>query len=229
MAGAVERQSFYLVVPVTAALFALESTALRLGIIGLVGGALLGCAWGVLLGRLVARIQRNGRWHGHAANVTVFVAIVASGLLLGGGVMYGLLMAAAITAPPEVLSAMMRPTIPYFIVVNTLMEWFVVPAALFSNWHNAKRRPLIVIASALYFTMRVWTYSAYASQRLEISGRPLSPEDIEWFRRTLSVDYRGVLNALTQVFLLWAAFIPALSAEASGGSRASRTLRVNTG
>jgi hypothetical protein len=221
------RQPFYFVVPVTTALFAMESTALHLGILGAVGGAVLGFVWSVLLGCSVARIQQNGDCRVHSANATVFVAIIACGLLLGGGVMYGLLMTAAADAPPNVLSAMMQPTIPYFIVVNTLMEWLVVPAMLFSNWHSAARRPSLLIASALYITMRVWTYSTYASQRLEISGRPLSPEDIDWFRRTLSVDYRGVLNALAQVFLLRAAFIPACSTERSGGG--ARVIRVNHG
>jgi hypothetical protein len=224
----VSRQPFYLVVPVTAALFALESTALHLGILGAIGGAVLGFAWSVLLGCSVARIQQNRGWRVNSANATVFVAIIACGLLLGGGVMYGLLMRAAADAPPNVLFAMMQPTIPYFIVVNTLMEWLIVPAMLFANWHSAGRRPLLLIASALYITMRVWTYSMYAAQRLEISGRPLSPEDIDWFRKTLSMDYRGVLNGLTQVFLLWAAFSPVCSAEQSGRDRA-RVLRVNHG
>jgi hypothetical protein len=55
MAGALDHQAFYLIVPVTAALFALESTALRLGSIGLVGGLVLGVIWSVLLGGLVVK------------------------------------------------------------------------------------------------------------------------------------------------------------------------------
>jgi hypothetical protein len=60
----------------------------------------------------------------------------------------------------------------------------------------------------------VWIYTTYAEMRLEISTHPLSPADVEWFKETLRNDYRGVLNIITQVAFILAAFIPARRVEA---------------
>jgi hypothetical protein len=71
--------------------------------------------------------------------------------------------------------------------------------------------------------MRAWTYAVYASERYALAGRPLSVEDIEWFRSTLAVDYRAALVALTHVFFLWAAFVPAsIDARLDDGLRGRR-------
>ena len=56
--------------------------------------------------------------------------------------------------------------------------------------------------------MRAWTYLTYAPMRLEIASRPLSPEDIEWYQRTLGVDYRVALNAAFHLCVVLAALAP---------------------
>jgi hypothetical protein len=146
-----DRRPFVLVVPVASAIFALGIAALRLGKPAVAGGAVVGAAWSAVIGVAVARLQGRARWRAHVSNLPVFTAVMATGLLLGGGLMYGLLMTAALDAPVAILSAMMQPTIPYFIVLNTLMEWLIVPAAVFANWHSLRRRPPIVLAAAFYY------------------------------------------------------------------------------
>jgi hypothetical protein len=200
-------------VPATAVVAGLASTALHLGLAGIVGGLILGAVWTSLLGLITAQVQARERWRTWAANAPVFAGIVASGVMVGGGLMYGLLMNAAAGASPEVLSAMMQPTIPFFIVLNTPLEWLVVPGALFSNWHVPSRRRLLVVAAAVYYVMRVWTYLFYAGTRMEIAAAPLSAEALGWFLRTMNVDYRGVLNAVVHALFIAAAFVPASSSE----------------
>jgi hypothetical protein len=201
---------YLVVVPATAIVVALASAGLRLGTTGIVGGALLGLVWSTVLGVSIERLLEREQWNRQMANGSVFLGIVASGVMLGGGLMYVLLMDAATAAPSAVLSAMMQPTIPFFILLNTPLELLIVPGAAFSNWRNDRRRPLIVIAAAAYYVMRVWTYLYYAPQRVEIASRPLLPGDIDWFHRTLTGDYRPVLVAVVHLAFTAAALVPAL-------------------
>jgi len=109
---------------------------------------------------------------------------------------------------------LMQPTVPYYIVVNTLMEALIIPLVVFLNWDVPKRSALILIAVFAYFVMRVWTYITYGEMRLEISTHPLSTADVEWFKATLKNDYRGVLNIIMQVAFMLAAFVPARRVQA---------------
>lgn len=226
--GARRRLGPYLVaVPVTAITFSLASLALRLGAPGIVGGAVVGFVWSLSLGSVARRLGRRGSWRPRLADAPVFLAVIASGLLIGGGLMYGLLIEAALREPSTTnatLSALMRPAVPYFIAVNTLMEVLVIPLAVYWNWHVPKRRTLVVIAVTAYFAMRVWSYLTYAPARLDISTRTLSAAEAEWFKETLKADYRGVLNVITHVAFILAAFVPPRAAEgrAAGAPGISR-------
>jgi large-conductance mechanosensitive channel len=146
------------------------------------------------------------------ANTPVFLSIIALGLMSGAGIMYMLMMDAALNTPSityATLSALMQPAVPFYIVINSLMELLIVPFAVFMNWSAAnKRRTFILIAVALYFVIRVWTYLIYAETRLEISEQALTAADVEWFRRTLATDYRVVLELISQGFFVLAAFVP---------------------
>ena len=186
--------------------------ALQLGALGVVGGAVIGLVWSVVLGFIAGKLGQRDSWKPYLANAPVFLAIIATGLLIGGGLMYGFLMNAALGEPSTTyatLSALMQPTVPYYIVVNTLMEALIVPLVVFLNWHIPIRRALILIAVLVYFVMRMWTYIIFAELRLEISTHPLPTADVEWFKETMRNDYRGVLNVITQVAFILAAFVPA--------------------
>src|SRR5215207_3375125 len=216
--GGRERFGPYLVaVAVTTIIFSLASLALQLGAPGVIGGAVVGFAWSLSLGFIAGRLGRRERWRPRLADAPVLPAVTASGLLIGGGLMYGLLMDAALREPSTTyatLSALVRSAVRYFIAVNTLMEVFVIPLAVFWNWHIPRRRALVVIAVTAYFVLRVWTYLTYAPTRLDISTRPLSAAEAAWFKETLKTDYRGVLNVVTHAALTLTAFVPPRGAEA---------------
>jgi hypothetical protein len=198
---------YLITVPATSLIVALGSTGLALGTAGIVGGATLGLIWSVVLGNVIEHLLRRPYWTRPLANGSVFLAIVASGLMLGGGMMYGLLMRAAAVAPAEVLSAMMQPTIPFFIILNTPLELVVVPCAIFANWQNHARKRLILIAAASFYALRIWSYLVYVPNRMAIASRPLSPTDLEWFQRSMEVDYRAPLLAVVFVGFTIAAFV----------------------
>lgn len=76
----------------------------------------------------------------------------------------------------------MKPAVPYYILINCLMESLIVPFASFLNWDAApKRRTFILIGVVLYFVIRVWTYLVYAETRLEVSEQSLTAADVAWF------------------------------------------------
>jgi hypothetical protein len=149
------------------------------------------------------------------------VGILASGVMLGGGMMYGLLMRAAAIAPAEVLFAMMQPTIPFFIVLKTPLELLVVPASIFATWQNGMRRRLILSAAASFYASRIWSYLLYVPMRMEIASRPLSGRDLEWFQRSMQVDYRFILVAIVFVVFTVTAFVSDSSAAAAHQKSAS--------
>jgi hypothetical protein len=98
--------------------------------------------------------------------------------------------------------------VPYYIVINSLMELVIVPFAIFSNWRSdPKRKSYVIIGVLLYFATRVWTYAVFAETRLAISDRTLSDADVEWFKQTLATDYRIYLELVTQGFFILAAFV----------------------
>jgi hypothetical membrane protein len=59
--------------------------------------------------------------------------------------------------------------------------------------------------------MRIWTYLVFAETRLDITQHTLSQADVDWFKRTLAADFRVVLNNVTYVCFLLAAFLPVRS------------------
>ena len=88
---------------------------------GILLGALLGVLWALLLGVIAQRAARRGAWPTRLANAPLFLGIIASGLMIGGGFMYGAMMAGALADPSltgSVLSALMQPAVPFFIALE---------------------------------------------------------------------------------------------------------------
>jgi hypothetical protein len=186
---------------------------LQFGYLGIIGFASVGFLWALILGFIAKRlIIRREAWIGLLANAPLFLDIIATGLLMGGGFIYIFMMNAALNEPSTtyaVLSALMKPAVSYYIVLNSLMELLIIPFVVFLNWNtNPKRRTYIIIGVVSYFVMRVWTYLVFATTRLEISERTLSAADVAWFKQTLATDYRVILILITQAFFILAAFIP---------------------
>jgi MFS family permease len=191
--------------------------------LGIVAGMVIGALWAVGLGFIAQRLARREEWRVRLANSSLLLSIIVIGLTIGGGLMYAFMMKRALNEPSltyTVLSALMQPAVPYYIILNTSMELFLVTLLVFWNWNtDPKRRALILIGVFAYFVMRIWTYLVFAETRLEISQRPLTVADVEWFKETLASDFRLVLNDITYMCFLLAAFFPVRS----NGSETERT------
>jgi hypothetical protein len=202
-------------VPFAVIIFGFYGTFLPFGLLGIAGFAVVGLLWGLFLGLIANRLMRREVWRDRLANATILVSIIATGLLAGGGFMYTFMMFAAVEEPSTtyaILSALMQPAVPYYVVINSLLELFVMLFVVFFNWRvDGKRRTFSLTGVGLYLVMRIWTYLVYAETRLAISTQALSMADVEWFRRTLATDYRPVLELVTQAFFILAALVPAHS------------------
>jgi hypothetical protein len=126
--------------------------------------------------------------------------------------MYEFMMRAAVEEPSTtyaILSALMQPAVPYYIIINSLLELFIMLLVVFFNWDvDRRRRTFSLIGVGLYLVMRIWTYLVYAETRLDISTQTLSAADVEWFKRTLATDFRPILELIAQGFFILAALVP---------------------
>jgi hypothetical protein len=204
----------YLVaVPFLMIIFAFYGTFLPFGPLGLLGMALVGLLWALTLGFAANGLAHRDAWRAHLANAPLLLGIVATGLMIGGGIMYGAMMKAALGEPSTtyaVLSALMQPAVPFYIVLNTAMELLLVPLLVFWNWDTSPRRKALVLIGVIaYLAMRIWTYLVFAETRLDISQHTLSAADVAWFEQTLATDFRIVLNLTTFTCFLLAAFVAA--------------------
>jgi hypothetical protein len=192
-----------------------EALSLRsagMGAAGLLAGAVAGLLWALLIGLIVKRIGARPHRRARAEDLLVFCGVICAAFLCCGGVMMILLMGAALNEPTtthQTLSAMMAPTLPYYIVGNSTMELLIVPATIFLSWRAGRRRTLLVSAALVYFVSRVWTYLVYAQRRTETATGALSAEDVHWYKATLIVDYRVVLLGAVLALFAAAAFLPA--------------------
>ena len=215
---------FLIVVPATTVLGLLES-ALFGSVAAALVGAVVGLGWGLLLGFIATRLSRRESRRPTLANAAMFLAVLASGMLSGGSLLYLMLSSAGLSAPSTTFTLVHPPfggRFDLFIMTfNTLLEWLLIPAALFLNWRIPKRRTLIVIAAVIYYAMRVWTYIYFVPIIFEFGamspGAPISAEDVERFRVWVNLSWvRGAIDISTYLLILLAAFIPASS---SGNSR----------
>lgn len=202
-------------VPFAVIIFGFYGAFLPFGILGIAGFAVVGLLWALFLGSIANRLMRRETWRVWLANASVFLSIIAIGLLAGGGFMYSFMMLAAVEEPSTtyaILSALMQPAVPYYVVINSLLELFVMLFVVFFNWRvDGKRRTFSLIGVGLYLAMRLWTYLVYAETRLDISTHTLSAADVEWFKRTLATDYRPILELVAQAFFILAALEPVRS------------------
>jgi MFS family permease len=209
------KSSPYLVAaPFTVIVYGLSAVSSGLGAVALLAGAIVGLAWALVVGRVARRIGRREQVRAKVEDALVFGGVVATAFLMCGGIMMILLMGAALNEPStsyQTLSAMMAPTLPYFIIANNVLELIVAPSVVFVGWRPGRRRTLLLAAVAGFFVVRIWTYLVYAERRTQTATGPLSADDVQWYKDTLVVDYRPVLLGLILVLFLMAAFLPAHS------------------
>jgi hypothetical protein len=112
---------------------------LPFGFAAILVGALLGVLWALLLGVIAERAARREGWRTGLANGPLCLGIVATGLMTGGGYMYGAMMIGALAEPSltsAVLSALMRPAVPF---LNSSMELVIVSLIVCWNWAAPRR------------------------------------------------------------------------------------------
>src|SRR5262245_49131894 len=161
-----EFSPYLVATPLVTLMFAFYGRVMPFGALGYVGGALAGFVWSLVAGVV-------GSWRGHDAALAPLradaglFACVIHALWHGGSaaldrlLFWSVLREASTTY--AVLSALMRPTVPFFIALNSAMEVLFVPLVVFLNWNTeARRRWIIVIAAGIYVVHRAWTYLVYA-------------------------------------------------------------------
>lgn len=201
--------AYFVASPLVTINFALYGRVIKKGPSVYLACAAGGLLWSILVGLSAGWLQyRTGSV---SSDVVLFCCIVDSGVLAGSGLLYERVFGSALLEPSltnGVLSAMMRPTVPYYITLNSAMEILFVPLVIFLNWDVAPTRRWIIVASAIvYLLQRVWTYLVYAERRLATGTAPLSSEAIAWFKRTLATDRRTVLNLAVLALFTVAAFL----------------------
>lgn len=136
-----------------------------------------------------------------------------------GGLMALLVLAGALDSPSltgETLLLLFLPTIPFYVVTNSLLELLIVPGLLYLGWRAGPRRALLVAAAGLYFLLRVWTYSTFVPARLGFAEAshanvPLTAAERQRAHQELMVDDPRWIPLLVMFgILLLAAHLPRL-------------------
>jgi hypothetical protein len=188
-------------------LFALYGNLMPFGIWGYLLGACLGVAWGSVLLLIVRRIARSGVGRS-LADATLLIAMAGLVAVASAGTLYMLVFGAILgeeSTTYAVLSAMMGPTVPFFIVLNGALEMLVMPLVMALNLATSRHGILVGLAALIYWLMRAWTYAVFAEPRVTMSTATLSDADMAWFRDTIATDQRVYMVALAALLLLAAA------------------------
>ncbi|AVT29536.1 hypothetical protein C6361_08540 [Plantactinospora sp. BC1] len=177
---------------------------------------LVALGWGVGIGLLATWLRGRATLAAWLEDGLVALGVVTMALFAFGGAAGLLMLDAALESPTltgQTLVLMFLPSIPVAILGNVPTELVVIPMLLVLGWRPGRRRILIVVAAALYFVHRVWTYLVFSSARLDFaeterSTTPLTEAERERLGSALHVDDpRWILNlVIFAVFLLAAHF-----------------------
>jgi hypothetical protein len=121
---------------------------------------------------------------------------------------------------PQLVPDLLRPPlgtayVGFFIGLNSLCEWVLLPAAVLLNWRIGRRRWWVLAGATLFYGFRVWTYLYFGPRILDLvanapAGAP-TPEYLDQLREWLSLNWFR-FEGLAGIVFLVAAFIPALPA-----------------
>ena len=209
---------FLVVVPALVVVGALGFSTLGSFGAALVAGG-VGLGWALFLGFIARRLARSESRRAALANASVFLATLGAGLMAGGSLLQQMLLSAGLGSPSTTFTIVHPPfggSFSLFIItLNSLMEWLLIPAALFLNWHIPKRRTFIVIAAAVFYAMRLWSYIYFVPNIFEFGALPpdgpFSAEVVERFRMWVNLSWLrfAIQDVLTYLLFLLAAFVPA--------------------
>ncbi|MEJ3746570.1 hypothetical protein WEI85_27915 [Actinomycetes bacterium KLBMP 9797] len=173
---------------------------------------LVGAAWGVAVGLVGTRLRSTRPW---LEDAFIYLGTVGFAFAGCGGLMAILLLDGALDSSSltgETLESTFLPSIPYYIVANGILETLIIPGVVVFSWRPGARRILVLIASALYFAMRVWTYLAFVPARLgwaesDHSAAPMTPAERRQAADALMLDDpRWVLLVAMFAIFLFAAY-----------------------
>jgi len=156
-------------------------------------GAIFGVAWALLLGWIARRMQpHNAVW----LRRILFIAVLFAAIVTGAGLMGQSLSAAALHSNPGFFTEMLRgpiglaESLPFYIL-NTPLEWILIPLTLLTAWSNPKLRKLLLAVLLIWTFHRVWTYLAFA------------PQVVDWSKGTAAFTAEQLAQARTWVNLSW--------------------------
>src|SRR5262249_43104010 len=128
-----EFSPYLVATPLLTLMFAFYGRVMPFGALGYVGGALAGFVWLVVAGGGGFWVRYGANIRALSADAVLFACIIVAGSLVGGGVLYLLLFWSVLREPSTTyaaLSALMRPTVPFFIALNSAMEVLFVPPVM---------------------------------------------------------------------------------------------------
>ena len=182
-------------------------------------GAAFGLAWGLALGAIATRVSRPARRRPALANGALLAASLVAGILFGFGLLDLSLHSRLLAKQPQDIGILLQPPLGDVFMVgltalNTSLEWLLVPALVLLNWHIPNRRSLVVVAAALYYAMRVWSYLYFIPRIFHWAelptGQPFSAEQLDQIRMWVGLSwFRGAVDGLLFVLLLVAMLVPA--------------------
>jgi len=181
--------------------------------------AVFGLAWGLALGAIATRLSRPARRRPALAKGALLAASLVAGILFGFGLLDLSLHSRLLAASPQDIGILIQPPLGDvfmvgLIALNSSLEWLLLPVLVLLNWQIPNRRPLVVIAAALYYAMRVWSYLYFVPRIFDWgelpAGQPFSAAQLDQIRTWVGLSWvRGAADGLLFVLLLVAMLVPA--------------------
>ena len=88
------------------------------------------------------------------------------------------IMAVSVDRAPQSFADLLRPPVgdaeATFHLLNTPLEWLLIPAALVLNAWIPKRATLILVATVIFVALRVWSHVYYTPDFDWSEARPVS-------------------------------------------------------
>jgi hypothetical protein len=144
--------------------------------------------------------------------VTAFV-----GTALFGGSLFAMTLYTSASASPHLILLFIRPPFKggftFFVIFNSLMEWLLLPGALFLNWRIPARRNLLIVGALLYYSSRCWTYVYFVPAIFRFmsvpADNPLSPDLASQIMRWVNLSWiRCAVDGVLACVLLYATSKP---------------------
>lgn len=155
-----------------------------------------------------SKLTRANRW--------LYVSAVFAITLFGGSLFAMTLYASASASPQSQLLLMRSPFkggFTFFVIFNSLMEWLMLPGALFLNWRIPSRRNLLIVGALLYYSSRCWTYIYFVPAIFRFMSvppdNPLSSDLASEIMRWVNLSWiRCAVDGVLACMLLYAASKP---------------------